>query len=76
VIYTFTESARLSNKYPRNTEEAQYNLIATQLIRGEVGKNQVLHELDHKERLAMFDKIGIQSDLQLDDHFPKKPQVL
>jgi 2-methylcitrate dehydratase PrpD len=75
VIHTFTESARLSNKYPKNTEEAQYNLafpVAVKLVRGEVGPNQVLHELDHKEILAMFDKIEIKIDPHLDEHFPEK----
>lgn len=75
VIHTFTESASLSREYPKNTEEAQYNLafpVAAYLVFGEVGPQQVLHELDHKEILAMFDKIEIQIDPQLDEHFPEK----
>jgi 2-methylcitrate dehydratase PrpD len=75
VIHTFTESARLSKKYPNNTEEAQYNLsfpVAAYLVCGEVGPQQVLHELENEDILAMINKIEIQIDSQLDEQFPEK----
>ena len=44
-VRTFDAASRLSRRYPRNTEEAQYNMafpIAAALIDGEVGPAQVL----------------------------------
>lgn len=75
VIHTFTESARLSREYPKNTEEAQYNLafpVASYLVFGEVGPQQILQELSNKIILEIIDKIDIQIDQHLDDQFPGK----
>ncbi|WHY33988.1 MULTISPECIES: MmgE/PrpD family protein [Bacillaceae] len=74
-IYTFTEAASLSRKYPNNTEEAQYNLtfpFAAYLVTGEVGPNQVLNELGNPEILNAMDKIEIYISDELDQQFPEK----
>lgn len=74
-IRTFTESARLSSRVPSNTEEAQYNLsfpLAAHLIHGEVGPRQVLEELHSREIHDLMGRITIQTDPELDAHFPQK----
>jgi 2-methylcitrate dehydratase PrpD len=75
VIHTFTESASLSKKYPKNTEEAQYNLpypTAAYLVFGEVGPQQVLQELENKDILSIINKIEIRVNSELDEQFPEK----
>ncbi|MFC4766253.1 MmgE/PrpD family protein [Effusibacillus consociatus] len=75
VIHTFSESARLSHRYPRNTEEAQYNLsfpAAAYLVFGEVGPKQVLEEIENKEILNIMDKIETLINPQFDGKFPEK----
>lgn len=73
-IYTFTESASLSRKHPKNTEDAQYNLtfpLAAYLVTGEVGPNQVLEELNNPEILKIMDRIEVQISDELNQQFPK-----
>jgi 2-methylcitrate dehydratase PrpD len=75
VIHTFSESACLSKEYPENTEEAQYNLTfptAAYLVFGEVGPQQVLHELDNKDILSIINKIEVLVNPELDQQFPEK----
>jgi 2-methylcitrate dehydratase PrpD len=74
-IHTFKESAALSVKKPTNTEEAQYNLafpVAAYCVFGEIGPNQVLVELNNKSVLELMDKIDIQIDSEINNHFPVK----
>lgn len=75
IIHTFTESSRLFRGYPNNTEEAQYNLsfpLAAFVIFGNVGPNEVLNELHHREVLGMMDRISVQVDPALVAEFPGK----
>lgn len=77
IVYTFTESARLSHKPPSNTEEAQYNLlfpIAAYLLFGEVGPRQVLHELQNKDVLNGMGMIETKVDERFNSLFPEKAQ--
>lgn len=77
IVYTFTESSRLSHVPPMNTEEAQYNLlfpIASFLVFGEIGPNQVLHELSHKDVLKAMKRIETKVDERFDAVFPEKAQ--
>jgi len=74
-IYTFTESASLSRSYPKNTEEAQYNLtfpVAAYLFADEVGPNQVLNELENPEILKIMDKIEVYESEECNQEFPKR----
>ncbi|WP_257009326.1 MmgE/PrpD family protein [Bacillus sp. 7884-1] len=74
-IYTFTESASLSRCYPKNTEEAQYNLtfpVAAYLYAGEVGPDQVLNELENPEILKIMDKMEVYGSEECNREFPKK----
>lgn len=74
-IYTFAESASLSRSYPKNTEEAQYNLtfpVAAYLFAGEVGPDQVLNELENLEILKIMDKIEVYESEECNQEFPKK----
>ncbi len=75
IIHTFTESSQLSRAYPRNTEEAQYNLIfpvAAFLVLGNVGPNEVLYVLENRSVLEMMDRIETKVDPALNDRFPQK----
>lgn len=74
-IYTFTESASLSTKKPRNTEEAQYNLsfpLASYLVFQDVGPDQVLNQLENPEVLEVMDKIEVHICEELNREFPAK----
>ncbi|MDR7002235.1 MmgE/PrpD family protein [Neobacillus niacini] len=75
IIHTFTESATLSKKYPKTTEEAQYNLCfpaAAYLVYGEVGPKEVLDQLDDPLILNIMDKIEVIIDSEFNEEFPKK----
>lgn len=75
IICTFTESARLSKKYPKTTEEAQYNLFfpaAAYLVYDEVGPKEVLDQLDDPLILKIMEKIEVIIDSEFNEEFPKK----
>ncbi|WP_052487280.1 MmgE/PrpD family protein [Gordoniibacillus kamchatkensis] len=75
IIYTFAESARLQQTPPASTEEAQYHLFfpaACRLVFGEVGPEQVLHELRNPEVLKLMGKMEAQVDPGLNREFPQK----
>ena len=74
-IHTFREASLLSKSYPKNTEEAQYNLffpLAAYLIYGEVGPKQVLHQLDDQIIKGIMDKMTVQTLPEFDEAFPQK----
>ncbi|BCL61790.1 hypothetical protein DGMP_24830 [Desulfomarina profundi] len=77
-VFTFKESAALSQKYPENTEEAQYNIlfpIAAAILDGEVGPSQNLpprlFALDIRQ---MMDKITIIAQERFQRVFPEKAE--
>lgn len=75
VIHTFTESARLQQRPPQNTEEAQYNLFfpsAAYLVFGEVGPQQVLYQLQNDSILQLMGRMEVQIEPQFDQAFPQK----
>jgi 2-methylcitrate dehydratase PrpD len=75
IIYTFTESAALSKKYPKSTEEAQYNLsfpAAAYLAYDKIGPNEVQDHLDDPVILNLMDKIEVEIDPAFNEAFPKK----
>ncbi|WP_135556285.1 MmgE/PrpD family protein [Paenibacillus cymbidii] len=75
VIHTFAESSRLIKTYPRDTEEAQYNLfypLAAYLAFGELGPRQALHTLEHPAPRAYMDRMEVRVDPALDAQFPAK----
>lgn len=75
IVYTFTESARLSQQPPNNTEEAQYNLlfpIAAYFVFGEVGPKQILNELQNRDVLDLMTKIKPVIDERFNSAFPAK----
>jgi len=77
-VFTFKESAALSTDYPRNTEEAQYNIsfpIAASLLDGVVGPDQVLPpRLFEKDIHQMMDKIQIMAEERFQEAFPTKAE--
>ena len=77
-VFTFKESAALSQKYPQNTEEAQYNIlfpIAAALLDGEVGPSQTLPpRLFDKDIRQMMDKITITVHERFQKKFPAKAE--
>ncbi len=77
-VFTFKESAALRQKYPQNTEEAQYNIpfpIAAALLDGEVGPSQtLLPRLFDKDIRQMMDKITIISQDRFQKKFPAKAE--
>ncbi len=77
-VFTFEESAALSREYPKNTEEAQYNIpfpIAAAILDGEVGPGQVLEPrlLDSDIR-QMMDRISITAHERFQKSFPQKAE--
>ncbi len=77
-IYTFRESAALSGAPPKNTEEAQYNILfpaAAAVLDGEVGPEQVLpprlFETDIRE---MMKKISVVPEKRFQKHFPERAE--
>jgi len=77
-VFTFAESAALSTAYPKDTEEAQYNIafpIAAALLDGEVGPAQVLApRLSGKDIHAMMDRIRIVAEDRFQTEFPAKAE--
>ncbi|MCK5101114.1 MAG: MmgE/PrpD family protein, partial [Desulfobacteraceae bacterium] len=77
-VFTFQESAALSTDYPKNTEEAQYNIafpIAAALLDGEVGPDQVLApRLFKKDVHEMMDKIQIIAQDRFQKEFPARAE--
>ena len=77
-VFTFQESATLSTDYPKNTEEAQYNIafpIAAALLDGEVGPDQVLApRLFKKDVHEMMDKIQIIAQDRFQKEFPARAE--
>ncbi|MCK5349621.1 MAG: MmgE/PrpD family protein, partial [Desulfobacula sp.] len=78
IAFTFKESAALSCEYPKNTEEAQYNIafpIAAALIDKEVGPDQVLPpRLFDKDIRQMMDKVSIIAQDRFQEKFPQKAE--
>ncbi len=77
-VFTFKESAALSCDYPKNTEEAQYNItfpIAAALLDKEVGPGQVLPpRLFDKDIQQIMDKITIVAQERFQKEFPVKAE--
>lgn len=77
-VYTFKESAALSQAYPQNTEEAQYNIpfpIAAAILDGEVGPAQNLPpRLFDSDIRYMMDKIEIIAQDRFQENFPAKAE--
>ncbi len=77
-VFTFKESAALSCDYPKNTEEAQYNIafpIAAALLDKEVGPRQVLApRLFDKDIQQIMDKINIVPQERFQKEFPVKAE--
>ncbi|MBT8370020.1 MAG: MmgE/PrpD family protein [Deltaproteobacteria bacterium] len=77
-VFTFKESAALNTDYPRNTEEAQYNIafpIAAALLDGEVGPAQVLPpRFLEKNIRQIMDKIQIMAEERFQKAFPTKAE--
>lgn len=77
-VYTFKESSALSSAYPKNTEEAQYNIaypLAAVLLDGEVGPKQVLPpRIFDKDIRELMDKISIFAEDRLQKNFPEKAE--
>lgn len=72
-VYVFHAAWRLRQDVPETTEQAQFSLkwpLAALLIDGEVGPNQVLeHRFDDPEVRALFDKIELIEDPELERMF-------
>ncbi len=77
-VFTFKESAALSQKYPENTEEAQYNIpfpIAAAILDGEVGPGQNLPpRLFASDIRQMMDRITIIAEERFQENFPEKAE--
>lgn len=77
-VYTFNESAALSQTYPENTEEAQYNIafpIAAAILDGEVGPAQTLPpRLFDTDIRQMMDKIAIVAEERFQKRFPARAE--
>ena len=77
-VYTFKESAALSQAHPQNTEEAQYNIpfpIAAAILDGEVGPAQNLPpRLFDSDIRQMMDKIEIIAQERFQTAFPSKAE--
>lgn len=77
-VFTFKESAALSQAYPQNTEEAQYNIafpIAAAILDKEVGPGQVLPpRLFDKDIHNTMDKITIIAKERFQKNFPSKAE--
>lgn len=74
-VHTFTESSQLMKEYPKNTEEAQYNLyfsLASYLVFGKVSPNEILRELENKKIQSLMDLMIVRVDPEIDDQFPSK----
>jgi len=69
-VHTFEDALKLSQDYPKTTEEAQASLrwpLACLLLDGEVGPAQVLEKrLGDPQVLALFDKIELVLDPEVD----------
>ncbi len=69
-VRTFHEGWRLVQRHPQTTEEAQFSIkwpLATLLIDGEVGPNQILeHRLDDEGVKALADKIEVVEDPEIE----------
>ncbi|WP_028309282.1 MmgE/PrpD family protein [Desulfitibacter alkalitolerans] len=74
-VFTFKESARLKAVSPKNTEEAQYNIvypIAAAVADGEVGPKQILDDnLQNPQIIDVMNKIKILHDSRFDERFPE-----
>lgn len=77
-VFTFKESAALRCDYPKNTEEAQYNIafpIAAALLDGEVGPAQVLPpRLFEGDIHQMMNRIEIIAQERFQKEFPTKAE--
>lgn len=77
-VFTFEESAALSQKYPENTEEAQYNIsfpIAAAILDGEVGPKQNLPpRIFSNDIRKMMDRITIVAEERFQQNFPLKAE--
>ncbi len=77
-VFTFKESAALSQKYPENTEQAQYNIpfpIAAALLDGEVGPAQTMPpRLFDDDIREMMDKMTIIAQDRFQKKFPRSAE--
>ena len=75
-VFTFSEAAALNRKYPKNTDDAQYNFsypIAAAVIHGEIGPKQVLPPAIFEEPvLRVMDKIDVVVEDRFQKEFPAK----
>lgn len=75
-VLTFAEAVALSREYPRNTEEAQYNMafpIAAALIDGKVGPCQTLPpRLSDADLHQMMDRIDVVAEERFQKEFPER----
>jgi 2-methylcitrate dehydratase PrpD len=75
-VATFAEAAALTRDYPRNTEDAQYNLafpIAAALLDGEVGPRQVLPpRLFDADIRNVMDRVEVVVEERFQVEFPAK----
>lgn len=77
-VFTFKESAALNTDYPKDTEQAQYNIafpIAAAVKDNQVGPEQVLEPgLFDKEVHRIMDKINIIAQDRFQREFPNKAE--
>ncbi len=77
-VFTFKESAALSQQYPENTEQAQYNIpfpIAAAILDGEVGPAQTLPpRLFDPDIRQLMDKITITARERFQKKFPQSAE--
>ncbi len=75
-VNTFAAAAKLSKIYPKDTDEAQYNIafpVATALVHGDVGFNQICNAaLNNTDVLAMMDRLTFVVDPQMEARFPEE----
>lgn len=77
-VFTFKESAALSQDYPDNTEQAQYNIpfpIAAAILDGEIGPAQtLLPRLFDSDIRQLMDKITIITQERFQKKFPQRAE--
>lgn len=73
-IDTFHQATRLSQQLPESSDQAQYGIvypIAVALAYGEVTPQNLLEDaLKDEKVMAMFERVQIQEDSALSEHFP------
>lgn len=76
VVNTFASAAKLSKIWPRDTDEAQYNIafpVASALVCGDVGFKQIFDgALDNVDVLEMMERLTFRVDPQMESRFPEE----